>query len=136
MDILYPVFAMFTLTAIVLFRLGIMRYMAVKKRDIDFHFFEAYRGYDEPEKLRIASRHLVNLFEVPMLFYVGVILILVTEQTTPLLTGLAWAYVACRYLHTLIHLTSNKVSLRFQVFILSGLILVLMWSLFAIRVIQ
>lgn len=136
MEILNPVFAMFVLTAFVLVRLGIMRFMAVKKRDIDYRFFETYRDYDEPEELRIASRHLVNLFEVPMLFYVGVILILVTEQTSTLLLSLAWAYVATRYLHTLIHLTSNKVAKRFRVFIFSFLLLVVMWVAFAVQLIQ
>ena len=136
MEILYPVFAMFALTAFALFRLGIMRLMAVKKRDIDIRFFKTYRDYEEPEKLRIASRHLVNLFEVPMLFYVVVILILVTEQASAMLVGLAWAYVAARYLHTFIHLTSNKVLVRFRVFIFSFLLLLVMWVTFAVQVIR
>ena len=136
MEILYPVFAMFTLTAFAILRLGIMRFVAVRKRDVNFHFFETYRDYEEPENLRIASRHVINLFEVPTLFYVVAILILVTEQTSTLLLVLAWAFVAARCLHTIIHLTSNKVSLRFQVFALSFLLLVVMWTAFAARVIR
>ena len=136
MEILYPVFTLFVLTAFAILRLGIMRFLAVRKRDVDFHFFEAYRDYEEPENLRIASRHVINLFEVPTLFYVVAILILVTEQTSTLLLVLAWAFVAARYLHTIIHLTSNKVILRFQVFVLSFFVLVVMWIAFAARVIQ
>ena len=135
MEILYPVFAMFALTAFAMFRLGIMRFMAIKRRDIDYRFFKLFRDYNEPEKLRIASRNLVNLFEVPMLFYVGVILILVTGQSSPLLLGLAWAFVAARYLHTFIHLTSNQLLLRFRVFIVSFALLVVMWTVFAVQVI-
>jgi len=136
MGILYPVFAMFALTAFVLFRLGILRAMAIKRHDIDYRFFETYRNYDEPEHLRIASRNLVNQFEVPMLFYVVTTLILVTDQTSPLLLGLAWAYVASRYLHTFVHLTSNQVLLRFRVFVFSFLLLVAMWIAFAVQVVR
>jgi hypothetical protein len=136
MEILYPIFALVALTAFVLLRLGVMRAKAIKQRDIDYRFFETYRDYDEPEHLRIGSRHLVNLFETPILFYVVTILILVTEQTGPLLLGLAWAYVTARYLHTYIHLTSNKVLVRFKVFIFSFFLLVMMWIAFAVQVIR
>ena len=64
------------------------------------------------------------------------ILILVTEQTGPVLLGLAWAYVTARYLHTYIHLTSNKVLVRFKVFIFSFFLLVMMWIAFAVQVIR
>jgi hypothetical protein len=127
MQIIYPVFAMFALTTLVVFRLGFARWGAVARREINIHFFESYRSYDEPEPLRILSRHLVNLFETPVIFYVASVMIYVTGQTTVLLLSLSWLYVACRYFHTLIHLTSNIVLWRFRIFGISVMLLTIIW---------
>jgi hypothetical protein len=135
MQILFPVFAMIALTTFVVFRLGFARWGAVARREINIHFFESYRSYDEPEPLRILSRHLVNLFETPVIFYVVSIMIYVTGQTTALLVALSWLYVLSRYVHTFVHLTSNIVLWRFRVFGVSVLILTVIWLLFLIQLI-
>jgi len=136
MQILYPVFAMFALTTLVVFRLGFARWGAVARREINIHFFESYRSYDEPEPLRILSRHLVNLFETPVIFYLASIMIYVTGQTTALLLGLSWLYVLSRYVHTFVHLTSNIVLWRFRVFGLSVVILTAIWLLLLIQLLS
>jgi hypothetical protein len=128
MNMLYPVFALSGLTLILMIRLGILRYFAVKSGSIDPRFFVVYRGYDEPEKLAVHSRHIANLFETPLLFYVICIVAFVTEQTGPVLLALAWLYVALRFAHSYVHLTSNVVLRRFRVFILSLLTLVILWA--------
>ncbi|MFN7673333.1 MAG: MAPEG family protein, partial [Betaproteobacteria bacterium] len=43
----------------------------------------------------------------------------------------AWAYVAARYAHSYIHLTSNTVMLRFYAFAASCLMLLGGWVMFA-----
>nr|NLU60519.1 MAPEG family protein [Pseudomonas sp. BIGb0427] len=40
--------------------------------------------------------------------------------------GLAWAYVACRVLQSLVHVTNNKVGPRSKLFMLSWLVLLAM----------
>jgi hypothetical protein len=94
---------------------------------VDLRFFRAYRDHEEPEKLRVHSRHLVNLFEAPVLFYVIAIVALITGQGGLLPVVLAWLYVALRCAHSWVHLTSNKVLLRFRLFALSMFVLVLLW---------
>lgn len=136
MQILFPLFALFGLTLIVAMRLGYLRYSAVAKREVDIRYFKSYDSFDEPENLRIASRHLINLLEMPMLFYVVCILIYVTAQNSALLVALAWAYVAARLVHTFIHLGSNIVLWRFRVFGLSILILTSMWVVLLISIIR
>ena len=133
MAIIYPVLAMVLLTIAAIFILGARRFAAVRDKKIDPAFFRAYRDIDEPEPLRIASRHVINLFETPILFYVAAIFIFVTNQTSSLLVGLAWMYVAARYLHSYVHLTSNKVLIRFRLFLLSLILLTAMWLLFAVQ---
>jgi hypothetical protein len=135
-QILYPIFAMFALTTFVVFRLGFARWAAVSRREINIRFFESYRSYDEPEPLRILSRHLVNLFETPVIFYVVSILVYVTAQTSPLLLVLAWLFVLTRIVHSVIHLTSNVVLWRFRVFGLSLLVLTALWMVLALKLIN
>jgi hypothetical protein len=125
MDILYPVFLLFLHTMMVAFRLGYLRFHYVNKGQADPRYYIAYQG-EEPEKLRIHARHLINLLETPLLFYIGCIIALVTQQAGSLVVGLAWAYVAARLVHSVIHLGSNKVIRRFQVFALSLLLLLVM----------
>ena len=127
MNILYPVFALFALTAFCLFRLARLRFTAVRKGEIDPKFFRLYRDADEPDHLRVHSRHLANLFEAPVLFYVIVIIAFLTRQTGILPLVLAWAYVVLRYAHSYVHLTTNRVMTRFRLFALSWLVLALLW---------
>ena len=133
MQILIPLFVMFALTAVAVFRLGLMRLRAVQARQVELRFYREYRGYEEPERLRIASRHVIKLFEAPTLFYVVCLMIYVTGQTSGLLVGLAWAYVLLRAAHSYVHLTSNVVVVRFRVFVASWLVLVAMWSVLGVR---
>jgi hypothetical protein len=126
-NILYPVFAMFALSAFCLFRLARLRFMAVRHGEIDPKFFRLYRDGDEPANLRVHARHLTNLFEAPVLFYVIIIIAFVTRQTGVLPLVLAWAYVILRYIHSYVHLTSNRVMTRFRVFAVSWLVLVVLW---------
>src|SRR5262245_42265455 len=98
--ILYPVFAMFLLVAMVLLRMRSMRFAAVRNRSVNVRYYKAFQGDEEPEPLRVIARHFQNLFEVPVLFYVGVIMAYVTHQVTWVAIGCAWLYVALRYAHT------------------------------------
>ncbi len=128
MQILYPAFAMIGLTIFCMARLGFLRWAAVKSGEIDPRFFILYRGYEEPDKLAAYTRHISNLFEAPLLFYVIVVIAYVTGQSGLWLVSIAWVYVALRYYHSYVHLTSNVVLLRFRVFAISMLILTVLWA--------
>lgn len=134
--ILYPAFAMFYLTAGVLFRMGYMRFTAVARREMDPRFYRTYDEGQEPPHMRVVTRHFINLFEVPMLFYVGVTLAYVTGQVNGWMVGCAWAYVALRYLHTWVHLGSNDVLTRFRVYGASGLVLVVLWTSLLVQLLR
>lgn len=133
--ILYPVFAMFFLVAFVIGRLARMRFAAVTKRDVDVRFYRTYDEGAEPKEIRVVTRHFINLFEMPVLFYVGVILTYITHQVNYWLVLCAWVYVALRYLHSYVHLTSNDVMLRFRVYFTSALVLLVLWSSLLVQLI-
>lgn len=134
--ILYPVFAMFYLTAGVLTYMGITRFSAVRQRTMNAEFYKTYDKGEEPEQMRKITRNFVNLFEVPVLFYVGVILTYVSHEVSYWMIGCAWAYVALRYVHSYVHLTSNRVLTRFRIYISSGVVLLVMWSSLLVEIVR
>jgi len=127
-QILYPLFAMFVLVAMVFVRLGRLRFGAVRSGQMSPGFYKTYDDGQEPENIRVVTRHFINLFEVPVLFHVVVILAYVTHHASWPMVALAWAYVAIRYAHSYVHLTSNDVLLRFRCYFLSNLVLASMWA--------
>jgi hypothetical protein len=128
MQILYPAFVMIALTIFCMVRLALLRGAAVRSGEIDPRFFILFRGYEEPDKLAAYSRHVANLFEAPLLFYVIILMAFVTGQSGGWVLGLAWAYVGLRFIHTYVHLTSNVVLTRFRIFAVSILTLTILWA--------
>ena len=126
--ILYPVFAMFVLVAIVLLRMRRMRFAAVRSGEVNVKYYRAYQEGDEPEALRVVSRHFINLFEMPVLFYVGVVMTYMTQNVSAWMVVLAWLYVALRYVHSWVHLGSNDVRIRVTVYFASAAVLALSWA--------
>lgn len=119
---------MFYLVAAVLARLAYLRVGALGRREIDIGYYKTYSRGEEPDRIRVVTRHFINLFEVPVLFYVVVLMIYVTKQTTYALVAMAWLYVALRYAHSFVHLTTNRVLLRFRLYFASGVVLLALWT--------
>ena len=71
--------------------------------------------------------NLRNLFELPVLFYLALVIAFVTAQAGPLFTLLAWLFVALRIVHSAIHCGYNKVMHRFRAYLASVLVLFAIW---------
>lgn len=126
--ILYPAFAMFALVAVVFGRMAFLRFGAVRRGEMDPRFYRTYQDGEEPDHMRVVTRNFINLFEVPVLFYVALVLAHLTQQVSAWTLGCAWAYVASRYLHSWVHLTSNDVLTRFRVYLASFVVLTALWA--------
>ena len=132
--ILLPVFALALWTALVLFLLPITRVRAGFRREIrtdDFRYGESARV---PPRVSLPNRNLMNLLEMPVLFYVVCLMLYVTGGASSGAVELGWAYVVLRVVHSLIHLTYNRVVHRLTVFALSNAVLFVMWVLAAVHV--
>jgi hypothetical protein len=127
MAILYPTFVLVALTFFCVTRMGVLRYSGVGRGEVNGRYYRLYRGDEEPDYLRVLTRHVINLHEAPVLFYVISIIAFVTETVSTLILALAWVYVALRYVHSIIHLTTNKVINRFRVFVSSHVLLMVLW---------
>ena len=126
--ILYPGIAMFALTLAVIAYLGASRYSAIHRKDVSIKYFRTYNEGGQPERLHLISRHVQNHFEVPPLFYIGILFTFVSGSVTTAGVAFAWLYFALRCVHAYIHLGSNNVSQRFFSFGLSLLALAGLWG--------
>ena len=82
------------------------------------------------------SENFTNLFEVPVLFYVAVLTLFVTQSADTITMALACLFVALRYVHSFIHVTYNQVMHRFLVYIAGALVLYVLWVAIAIILIE
>ena len=79
-----------------------------------------------PERAHFAAHNYNHLMEQPTIFYALMFYIALTGGEGFLTWHLAWAYVILRVLHSLVQITSNKVMVRFTIFSLSTIVLIVM----------
>jgi len=131
--VLAPVFLQVALTFGLLVWAGRLRVAAVsggavRVRDV------ALGEPNWPGRVTQVTNAYENQLELPVLFYVLVVLALFTAHMSVTLAVLAWLFVASRCLHALIHVTTNELRRRFFLFLAGVAILLLMWLLFALDV--
>ena len=122
-------------TGLVLFLTGFRRVVAVTAGRVSRGAFKVGEAADLPAELKLPNRNLMNLLEMPQLFYVVGLSFFVTHQVTPAVVGLAWLFVALRLAHSAIHLTYNHVVHRLAVFALSNFVLLTLWIWLITRVV-
>lgn len=125
--ILYPMFALALLTFGVALWMARLRFAAVQRGDLSADYYRLNRGGEPPEYLAKVSQNFDNLLELPILFYVGCLLVHVTGKVDGIYLAMAWTYVATRVLHSWIHTTYNDVMHRMVPFGLGTLVLIAMW---------
>ncbi len=131
-----PVTAMVLVTALVWIKLYADRLTEMREKRIDPQSLSTTRAAaGKLEKTR-ASDNFRNLFEVPVLFYVLCIAIVVNGGSTPGLVRAAGVFVGLRALHSLIHVSYNRVIHRFIVYAASTVLLFGMWAVFLLGVMQ
>lgn len=79
-----------------------------------------------PDNARSAADNYNHLHEQPTVFYALALYTHLAGAVDPLSVGLAWAYVGLRVVHSLVQVTINKVAIRFAVFALSSLTLIVL----------
>ncbi len=131
--ILWPLLAQVALTAAVWVALYAARLGEIGRRRIDPQRLATSRLAAGVLENVAAADNFRNLFEVPVLFYALVPLLLLTGAVSGTLLGLAWTFVALRALHSAIHLSYNRVLHRFAAYLASTLCLFAMWALYAVE---
>jgi hypothetical protein len=79
-----------------------------------------------PAKVRWKADNYNNLLEQPTLFYAVALTLAFLDAGAGLNAGLAWAYVVLRIAHSLVQALINRVMIRFALFALASLVLLVM----------
>lgn len=125
--ILYPLFALAGWTFLVLLLIPFYRVRAGLRHEIKSDDFKYGESPTVPPYVSVPNRNYMNLLELPMLFYVVCVLLYVTAGGSSIAIKLAWAYVALRIIHSVIHLSYNKVMHRLTAFAASNFVLITLW---------
>jgi len=75
-----------------------------------------------------------NQSELPPLFFILVILAIITRKADVVFVIMEWLFVLTRLGHAFIFTTSNNLKQRGMAFLFGALVLLLMWAIFAIRI--
>jgi hypothetical protein len=127
--VLLPVFIQVALTFALLFWMGGARVAAIKRGQVRIRDI-ALGQSAWPERETQIANCFHNQLQLPTLFYVLVAFALFTRKADLL----AWAFVLLRVGHAYVHVTSNHVPTRFRWYLGGAVVLLLMWIVFAVRI--
>lgn len=95
----------------------------------DFSTSLGFMRYTEP--VEMPANNLRNLFEMPVLYFALIPLLLIAGAVTGAQIALAWGYLALRAVHSVIHIARGPIMARFGVYVASCVVLLMMWIGFA-----
>jgi len=131
--ILLPLFVQVALTLGLGVWLATQRVIMLRRREV--HPRDIALGQPNwPAHMLQVGNAFRNQFELPVLFYVLTILSIVTRHADWLFVVLAWVFVLSRLAHAYVHTTSNRLSRRGGLFGIGALVLLIMWLIFAVRI--
>jgi hypothetical protein len=126
-DILAPAAVLVLWTLVMLIWTAATRLPALKAAGIDMSKAVGGRGQDLegvlPANVNWKAHNYAHLVEQPTLFYAIVAILAILGQVSPVAVALAWTYVVIRIVHSLVQATSNRIAIRFPLFIAGTLAL-------------
>jgi hypothetical protein len=131
--VLLPLFVEVALTFVLLFWSGAKRVASVRAREVHIRDI-ALRQAAWPPRVTQLGNAYESQFELPVLFYLLVVLAIFTGKASLIFVVLAWLFVAMRVGHALVLVTHNHVPTRFRWFLGGATVLLVMWLLFAAQV--
>lgn len=131
--LLLPAFVHVAWVLVLLLRMGAVRMAAVRAGRVRIEEI-ALDGSRWPDDVRKFSNNYDNQFQLPVLFYALLPLLIVMAKVDWAVVVLAWVFTLSRILHSLIHTGSNEVLKRGQAFLVGFAALGLMWAWFALRI--
>jgi len=134
--ILLPALAMAALTFVVWWRMYFMRIGEMQRERIHPQSVATSAEMAARLKDTRAADNFRNLFELPVLFYVALVVAALTGQVTVVTLGLAWGFVGLRVLHSALHCSYNRVWHRFYAYLAGGLLLWALWGVLAVGLLR
>lgn len=132
--IFFPVLLQIGLTFWLYLYLAIAKSRAVKLGQVN----EERRGLHDdawPDRVLQINNCIRNQFELPVLFYLLIVILWCTQGITMPIHILAWSFVSIRIFHAVVHTGSNYVPLRRRLFMF-GCVLLIAITLFAFNAVR
>ena len=79
-----------------------------------------------PAPVRWKADNYNNLMEQPTLFYAVAITLAILGEADAVNVGLAWLYVGLRVVHSLVQAITNTIVVRFSVFMIASVVLLML----------
>jgi hypothetical protein len=79
-----------------------------------------------PANVNWKSHNYTHLMEQPTIFYAAVLIIAVAGSSTPTMVNFAWGYAILRIIHSLYQSLVNVVMVRFSIFVLATICLMVL----------
>lgn len=127
---LWPMIAHAALVFILYGLLSRKRVAAVRNGSAEAAQFRENR--EEPLASLLVHNNLKNQFELPILFYAASLALDASTADNIGTVILAWIFVIARYVHSYVHITSNRLRHRRPVWMVSFFALAAMWIWLAI----
>ncbi len=133
---LYPVLALVVWTLVMWLWMYATRIPAMQKAQINPDDARHPGTYVDkmPANVRSVADNYNHLHEQPTIFYALMFFTALTGGGDHAATYLAWAYVGLRVVHSFVQILSPKVTLRFLMFVLSSLTLLILAGKEVIRI--
>ncbi len=125
--ILLPMCVLALWTFLVLNLIPLTRIRAARAGLVHVKDFRYGESANVPGDVSLPNRDYMNLLELPVLFYVACLALIVTQRVDDLYVWLAWGFVTARLAHSLLHMTTNNVLYRLGLFAIGATVLLIMW---------
>tara|TARA_Y100000590_G_C15663916_1_gene993750 strand:- start:477 stop:893 length:417 start_codon:yes stop_codon:yes gene_type:complete len=133
--LIYPSIFMVLLTVFLYAKNYLDNIKATRNKSIKFSHFKIY-DQEVPEHVAVSRQTLKNQFELPILFYFLISLIVAFDAMALLDIIFAWIFVISRYIHCYIRLTSNYVPSRAKIFQVGLITLIIWWISFSLNILR
>ena len=131
--ILLPVFVLVALTLFLALWMGYERNRVIFSKEVKIKDI-ALSKEGWPDQAKKVSNSYHNQYELPVLFYILVVIAMIARKADLIFVVLSWVFVISRYVHAYIHTTSNHVPRRFLVYLVGLVTLIVLWVYVAIRI--
>jgi hypothetical protein len=119
------------LTALIWLLMVVVRNGTIMRGITNPSYYRDYHSGAPPEWVERPARTFNNLLQVPTLFYVICLLMMVTGELDEVQITLAWVFVAMRFVHAFIYIGWNYVPYRFAAWVAGCITLGVTWARFA-----
>jgi hypothetical protein len=134
LQVFLPLFVEVVLTFALLFWMASLRTAAITRGEVALGDI-ALRQPGWPPRVTQVANAFHNQLEIPLLFYVLVIIAWETRHAGTLFVAMSWAFVILRLVHAAIHVMDNNVRRRGLAFILGVIVLAAMWAIYITEIV-